>query len=77
MSKMDNCLFYRVNDVETMLFVDDTLIFSKRQEDIDQFSARLKRHYELTLDAKASSFLGIHIEHRDDGTVLLTQLKLL
>jgi hypothetical protein len=77
MSKMDNCLFYRVNDVETMLFVDDTLIFSKRQEDIDQFSARLKRQNELTLDAKASSFLGIHIEHRDDGTVLLTQLKLL
>ncbi len=63
MSKMDNCLFYRVNDVETtfiVLFVDDTLIFSKRQEDIDQFSARLNRHYELTLDAKADSFLGIH-----------------
>ncbi len=41
MSKMDNCLFYLVTDVETtfiVLFVDDdTLIFSKRQEDIDQF----------------------------------------
>ena len=40
MSKMDNCLFYLVTDVETtfiVLFVDDdTLIFSKRQEDIDQ-----------------------------------------
>ena len=61
MSKIGNCLFYRVNDVETIfivLFVDDTLIFSKRQEDIDQFSARLNRHYELTLDAKADSFLG-------------------
>ena len=57
-----------------VLFVDDTLIFSKRQEDIDQFSARLKLHYELTLDAKADSFLGIH---NDDGTVLLTQPKLL
>jgi hypothetical protein len=78
MNKMDNCLFYRVNDVATtfiVLFVDDTLIFSKRQEDIDQFSARLNRYYELTLDAKADSFLGIHIEHRDDGTVLLTQPK--
>jgi hypothetical protein len=38
MSKMDNCLFYRVTDVETtfkVLFVDDTLKFSQRQEDID------------------------------------------
>jgi hypothetical protein len=60
-----------------VLFVDDTLIFSKRQEDIDQFSARLNRHYKLTLDAKADSFLGIHIEHNDDGTILLTQPKLL
>jgi hypothetical protein len=75
MSKMDNCLYYRVNDVvETtfiVLFVDDTLIFSKGQEDIDQFSARLIRHYELMLDAKADSFLEIHIEHNDDGTVFL------
>jgi len=80
MSKMDNCLFYRVTGAETtfiVLFVDDTLIFSKRQEDIDQFSARLNRHYELTLDPKADSFLGINIEHLDDGTVLLTQPKLL
>jgi hypothetical protein len=60
-----------------VLFVYDTLIFSKRQEDIDQFLARLNRHYELTLDAKADSFLGIHIERNDDGTVLLTQPKLL
>ena len=38
MSKMNNCLLYRVNDVATtfiVLFVDDTLIFSKRQEDIE------------------------------------------
>ena len=77
---VDNCLFYRVNDVETtfkVLFIDDTLIFSKRQEDIDQFSARLNRHCELTLDAKADSFLGIYIEHRNDGTVLLIQPQLL
>ena len=80
MSKMDNCLFYRVTDVETtfiLLFVDDTLIFSKRQEDIDKFAERLNRHYELTLDPKADSFLGINIEHCDDGTVELTQPKLL
>ena len=80
MSKMDNCLFYRVNVMKItfiVLFVDDTLIFSKRQEDIDQFSARLNRHNELTLDAKADSFLGTQIKYRNDGTVLLTQPKLL
>jgi len=80
MSKMDNCLFYKIAGEETtfvVLFVDDTLIFSKRQEDIDQFAVRLNRHYELTLDPKADSFLGINMSHNDDGTVTLTQPKLL
>jgi hypothetical protein len=53
MSKMDNCLFYSVNDVDTtfiVLFVDDTLILSKRQEDIDQFS-------EIRTDARCEGRL--------------------
>ena len=80
MSRMDSCLFYKVTDEETtfiVLFVDDTLIFSKRQVDIDQFALRMNNHYELTLDAKADSFLGINIDHNTDGTVTLTQPKLL
>ena len=43
-----------------VLFVDDTLIFSKRQQDIDhQFVVRMNHHYELTLDTKADSFLSV------------------
>ena len=80
MSNMDNCLFYKITEEETtfiVLFVDDTLIFSKRQVDIDQFVVRMNNHYELTLDTKADSFLGININHNEDGTVTLTQPKLL
>ena len=60
---MDNCLFYKITEEEItfiILFVDDTLIFRKRQ-----------------LDIKADSFLGINIGHNEDGTVTLTQPKLL
>ncbi len=38
MSSMDNCLFYKITEEEItfiVLFVEDTLIFSKRQIDID------------------------------------------
>ena len=80
MSSMDNCLFYKITEEEItfiVLFVDDTLIFSKRQIDIDQFVVCMNRHYELTLDTKADSFLGINIGHNEDGTVTLTQPKLL
>ena len=53
MSSMDNCLLYKITEEEItfiVLFVDDTLIFSKRQIDIDQFVVCMNRHYELTLD---------------------------
>ncbi len=62
MSSMDYCLFYKITEEEItfiVLFVDDTLIFSKRQIDIDQFVVCMNRHYKLTLDTKADSFLGI------------------
>jgi hypothetical protein len=75
MNSMDNCLFYKITEVEItfiVLFVDDTLIFSKRQIDIEQFVVCMNRHYELTLDTKADSFLGINMGHNEDGTVTLT-----
>ena len=73
MSSMDNCLFYKIITEEEItfivLFVDDTLLSSKRQIDIDQFVVCMNRHYELTLDTKADSFLGINIiGHNEDGT---------
>jgi hypothetical protein len=69
MSNMDNCMFYKITEEETShlhcpLFVDDTLIFNKRQLDIDQFVVSMNLHYELTLDTKADSFLGINIYQR-------------
>ena len=80
MSNMNNCFFYKITEEEItfiVLFVDDTLIFSKRQIDIDQFVVNMNRHYEVTLDTKADSFLVINIGHNEDGTVTLTQPKLL
>ena len=79
-SNMDNCLFYKITEEEItfiVLFVDHTLIFSKRQLDIYQFVVNMNRHYELTLDTKADSFLGINIGHNEDRTVTLTQPRLL
>eukprot|EP01035_Chromulina_nebulosa_P040669 gene40669-54993_t len=40
-------------------------------------SMQLGKHYEVTLDRDATSFLGLTILHNPDGTVLITQPKLL
>ena len=38
---------------------------------------RMGNHFEVTLDEKADSFLGIHFERNPDGSTTLTQPKLL
>jgi hypothetical protein len=80
MSAFDNCLFYRINHTETtyiIVYVDDTFIFSNTQANIDAVITNIGKHYEVTLDRDATSFLGLNLAHNDDGTVTITQPKLL
>ena len=65
MSSMDNCLFYKITEEKItfiVLFVDDTLIFSKRQIDIDQFVVCMNRHYKF--DARYQGGLVLGHQHR-------------
>ena len=80
MSQFDQCLFYRITPTETtyiIVYVDDTFIFSNSLANIDQVITNVGKHYEVTLDRDASSFLGLSLAHNPDGTVTITQPKLL
>jgi hypothetical protein len=80
MSAFDNCLFYRTTATETtyiIVYVDDTFIFSNSAANIDMVIASVGKHYEVTLDREATSFLGLNLTHNSDGTVTITQPKLL
>jgi hypothetical protein len=80
MSIFDNCLFYRITSTETtyiIVYVDDTFIFSNSPANIDKVITNIGKHYEVTLDRDATSFLGLNLAHNTDGTVTITQPKLL
>ncbi len=80
MSAFDNCLFYRTTTTETtyiIVYVDDTFIFSNSAANIDTVITSIGKHYEVTLDRDATSFLGLNLNHNPDGTVTITQPKLL
>ena len=80
MSAFDNCLFYSTTATETtyiIVYVDDTFIFSNSAENIDTVIASVGKHYEVTLDREVTSFLGLNLTHNSDGTVTITQPKLL
>ena len=80
MSQFDQCLLYRITPTETtyiIVYVDDTFIFSNSLANLDQVITNVGKHYEVTLDSDASSFLGLSLAHNTDGTVTITQPKLL
>ena len=79
-SKFDPCLFYRVNEDEVTyvcLFVDDTFVFSNSQHNLNKFLRSMEKYYQVSLDTTAESFLGVHFNHLNDGSVVMTQPKLM
>jgi hypothetical protein len=79
-SKMDSCLFYRLQDGEEtyiLLYVDDTFIFSNEQKYIDALCDKLQKYFEVTLDESADAFLGVSFEYDAGGNCKLSQKKLL
>ena len=80
MPAFNNCLFYRITPTETtyiIVYVDDTFILSNSHANIDTVITSIGKHYEVTLDREATSCLGLHLAHNTDGTVTITQPKLL
>jgi hypothetical protein len=80
MSAFDICLFYRTTATETtyiIVYVDDTFIFSNSEANIEAVITNIDKHYDVTLDRDATSFLGLNLAHNTDGTVTITEPKLL
>ena len=61
-----------------LVYVDDTLIlFSKKEEHLGTLMSSFGKHYEVTLNRDATNFLGLNFTHNTDGTITVTQPKLL
>mmetsp|Transcript_5126 Transcript_5126/g.7162 ORF Transcript_5126/g.7162 Transcript_5126/m.7162 type:complete len:656 (-) Transcript_5126:5864-7831(-) len=79
-SKVDPCLFIK-RDGEDLTFivlhVDDTFIFTSKRENLKGFTSEMSKHFPITLDEKADSFLGMNLSYNTDGSVELSQPKLI
>ena len=79
-STIDPCLFIRrENDEITfiLLHVDDTFIFTSRKENLHRFVKEMSKHFPMTLDEQADSFLGMNLRHNKDGSIEMSQPKLI
>ena len=71
----DPCLFISPK-VICLVYVDDTLLYARHQDDIEEVIRLLRDQQGMTLEAEdeVAGFLGVHIQ-RDEvtGQVVLTQ----
>ena len=76
---VDSCLF--ISDrVIILCYVDDTLLFSPKQEWIDEVLHKLRNTADLSVEVEddVAGFLGVQIKRDDqEGTVTLTQTGLI
>ena len=77
----DLCLFTKIiaprRRVYVWIHVDDTLIAADRLEDIEDFKTMMQKRFEITVNAEADHHLGVNIKRLPDGSLQLTQSKLL
>ena len=79
-SHTEPCLFHkRDNEGITyiLIHVDDTFIFTDKEERLKNFVTSMNRHFPMTLDERGDSFMGIKISRQIDGSIELSQPKLL
>jgi hypothetical protein len=71
--QLDRCLFIS-DKVVCLVYVDDTLFFAKNDKDITEvIKGLMKAGMELEVKEDVAGFLGVHIDHRKDRTIHLTQ----
>ena len=66
LSAFDNCLFYRNEPSQTkyaLVYVDDTFVFTNHADHLQTLITSIGKHYEVTLDMDATSFLGLRLTH--------------
>ena len=77
----DPCLFFKIignrRRVYIWIHVDDTLIAADDIRDIEDFKEVMRKRFEITVNEEADHHLGVNIEHLEDGSLKLTQSKLL
>ena len=76
-SEKDSCLFLR-DGCAIMFWVDDAIIFSKEQSEIDDVLQGLRDEgLELTVQDDFAGYLGIELVRNVDGTITMLQTGLI
>lgn len=72
-SESDNCVMYKKDLLLILaIYVDDGLIFSKSQAEINKVKAHLSRNFEIH-EVGVNTFLGFQIDRTSNGSIFIHQ----
>jgi hypothetical protein len=76
-SSSDPCLLIS-DKLIALVYVDDTLFFSPKQEYTDEILLKLKaKGLDLIIEEDVAGFLGVHVGNNPNGSIELTQIGLI
>ena len=75
-SSIDECLYTKENLI-LILYVDDACIISPSENKIKGEIASLQKDFDLTDDGPLQDYLGTRFQRNTDGSVLLTQPRMI
>jgi hypothetical protein len=76
-SKIDECVFY-CGKVIYVLYTDDSILAGPSEKEIHRIIQRLRDvKLNLTIEGTLTDFLGVNIDRRDDGTIHMSQPRLM
>ena len=75
-SEVDGCLFTK-GDIMLVVYVDDAILISPHQHRIEAEIVSLQKDFDLTNDGPLEDYLGTRFTRRDDGSVELSQTRMI
>jgi hypothetical protein len=76
-SQHDECVFYKGNAIYT-IYTDDSILAGPDADELDRILEEIKlAGLDITHEVGLDDFLGVNIDRRDDGTIYLTQPRLI
>jgi Reverse transcriptase (RNA-dependent DNA polymerase) len=73
-SKYDPCVLWK-NGCLLGVYTDDTIITGPFGKVIDQIINDISKSFKITYEDSVNDFLGININRKDDGSIVMTQPK--
>ena len=75
-SKVDPCVFYK-GSLVMCIYVDDVTLFCPEKAPVDKLIQSLSKSFTLEDEGNVTNYLGVHVQHHNDGSIELSQPHLI